>query len=344
METKIENDIKLRKTGNRWRRCCTFEDCYKWPQGLLPRIYCIAHGAPTYRIMCSFTDCKKQVQGKTEFCKKHGGGIRCRIDGCKSSAYGASSDLCAKHGGGNRCQYEDCDKVAQGKTEFCKKHGGGRRCQYLECKNSAREKSDFCVKHGGYKQCKYPKCSSKASGPTNFCFKHGGEGKCQLSNCTSTARKGKLCMRHGGGKRCIYPNCDKGAQRITNFCYKHNTDEFKEERNAKRRQRYKTDINYKILSLLRCRIHVALKGNSKSAKTRKLVGCDIPFLKQYLAEQFDEGMSWENHGEWEIDHIMPCASFDMSDPLQQSECFNYKNLQPLWAEDNNSKSDKIFLE
>ena len=52
-------------------------------------------------------------------------------------------------------------------------------------------------------------------------------------------------------------------------------------------------------------------------------------------------MSWDNYGEWHIDHIVPCASFDLSDPNQQRICFNFRNLQPLWAKDNQRKQDKL---
>ena len=41
-----------------------------------------------------------------------------------------------------------------------------------------------------------------------------------------------------------------------------------------------------------------------------------------------------------LDHIRPCASFDLTDEAQQRECFHYTNLQPLWATDNMQKSDK----
>ena len=54
----------------------------------------------------------------------------------------------------------------------------------------------------------------------------------------------------------------------------------------------------------------------------------------HLKENFTEGMTVENYGLWHIDHIKPCALFDLTDPKQQEECFHYTNLQPLWAIDN----------
>ena len=53
-------------------------------------------------------------------------------------------------------------------------------------------------------------------------------------------------------------------------------------------------------------------------------------------------MSWENYGKWHIDHIIPCNIFDLTIPSQQEECFNWKNLQPLWAADNLRKGSKIY--
>ncbi len=74
----------------------------------------------------------------------------------------------------------------------------------------------------------------------------------------------------------------------------------------------------------------------------ELIGCSSKELESYLETQFTEGMTWDNYGYygWHIDHIKPCASFDLSDPEQQKLCFHYSNLQPLWAKENIKKSNK----
>lgn len=102
--------------------------------------------------------------------------------------------------------------------------------------------------------------------------------------------------------------------------------------------KYKNNQEYKLLQLLRQRVRSALKGETKDDTTLALLGCDINYFKIYIESQFTEGMTWDNHGrgsdKWHFDHIRPCASFDLNDPLQQKECFHYTNIQPLWERDN----------
>ena len=107
------------------------------------------------------------------------------------------------------------------------------------------------------------------------------------------------------------------------------------------RERIRNDINYRIEKNLRKRLWDAIKGNNKSASTIKLLGCAVEYLKNHLESQFTEGMNWDNYGKWHIDHIIPCASFDFTDPFQQRECFHFSNLQPLWAEDNLKKGSNL---
>ena len=104
--------------------------------------------------------------------------------------------------------------------------------------------------------------------------------------------------------------------------------------------RYYNNENYRMKHLLRSRIILALKNNSKSMSTIKLIGCSIEQLWLHIEKQFKPGMTRENQGLWHIDHIKPCAAFDLSKPEEQQKCFHYTNLQPLWAKENLMKSDK----
>lgn len=105
------------------------------------------------------------------------------------------------------------------------------------------------------------------------------------------------------------------------------------------RRRMSEDVQFLMVSRLRNRIYTVLDGRTKSAPTLKLLGCSLDELKTHLESLFLPGMSWENRSQWHIDHKRPCASFDLTDPEQQKQCFHYTNLQPLWARDNLLKSD-----
>jgi hypothetical protein len=113
----------------------------------------------------------------------------------------------------------------------------------------------------------------------------------------------------------------------------------------RRNYRYHNDIQFNLKIKLRRRIHSSLSQRliSKSATSIKLLGCSYMFLKEYIENKFTEGMTWEKvlSSEIHLDHILPCDSFDLTDKIQQQECFHYTNLQPLWAFDNLSKSNKI---
>jgi hypothetical protein len=103
----------------------------------------------------------------------------------------------------------------------------------------------------------------------------------------------------------------------------------------------KYNINFKLRCYLGSRICHALKGICKSKTTIELLGCSIEFLKRYLKSKFKLGMTWKNYGKWEVDHIKPCCSFNLSKVSEQRKCFHYTNLQPLWKKENRCKQGKI---
>lgn len=115
------------------------------------------------------------------------------------------------------------------------------------------------------------------------------------------------------------------------------------EKKKKWQQEKMLDVNFRITKNLRGRIYVALKRGVKSDPTMKLLGCTIDEFKAYFESLFTEGMSWGQYmeGGIHIDHIIPCAKFDLTDPEQQRKCFHYTNLQPLWAVDNLRKGTSI---
>lgn len=89
------------------------------------------------------------------------------------------------------------------------------------------------------------------------------------------------------------------------------------------------------------RIWQAMKRQSVNATgSFALVGCTAAELREHIAKQFADGMSFDNYGKWHVDHIRPCASFDLTDPDQMKACFNWINLRPLWAAENIRKGAK----
>jgi len=111
-------------------------------------------------------------------------------------------------------------------------------------------------------------------------------------------------------------------------------------------ERYNNDIQFNCAIKFRRRIYMAIRNQytSKSLSTIELLGCSYKELKLYIESLFTLEMTWEKllDGKIHLDHIVPCASFDLSKPEEQKKCFHYTNLQPLWAEDNLKKGAKII--
>jgi hypothetical protein len=141
----------------------------------------------------------------------------------------------------------------------------------------------------------------------------------------------------------------KNIEKYKNY-HKKYREEKKEELKINKRKyvkiRRNEDILFKLISNLRSRLRSVMKykNTKKCKKTLELTGCTLEFLYNYLESKFTKGMSWDNYGKfgWHIDHILPCSSFDMSNPEEQKKCFHYANLQPLWWLDNLKKSNKML--
>jgi hypothetical protein len=163
----------------------------------------------------------------------------------------------------------------------------------------------------------------------------------ECSVCNEVKKLDKFHVAKTKGK--IRAECRTCSSKKRKEYYQTHKDETIKQTNKYKNERMKRDPAFKIERNMRCRLYHALKkdGAKKSDTTMKLVGCTPTFLKGYLEAKFTDGMTWDNYGDFHIDHIRPCASFNLLNEEEQRICFHYKNLQPLWGHDNLIKGSKF---
>ena len=106
--------------------------------------------------------------------------------------------------------------------------------------------------------------------------------------------------------------------------------------------RYRKDVNFRLICKTRSRIRQALNGEVKSFSTKDILGIDIDTYKKWLEFQFTPDMNWTNI---EIDHVKPICMFDLSKDEDLKEAFSWKNTQPLLKHDRQKKGTKFnFLD
>lgn len=129
--------------------------------------------------------------------------------------------------------------------------------------------------------------------------------------------------------------------------YQIHKNRINEQKNRYAVSKKKNNPRYKLECVLRSRLKNAIfaQNASKEVKTMELLGRSSKDCLKYIESKFKDGMNWENHGngqgKWNLDHIIPCASFNLTNPKEQMTCFHWSNLQPLWYADNLKKADKI---
>ncbi len=92
---------------------------------------------------------------------------------------------------------------------------------------------------------------------------------------------------------------------------------------------------------LRNRVNGAIRGRYRGGSAVRDLGCSIPDFLIFIAERFLPGMTWDNWGEWHLDHRVPLSAFDLTDRDQFLSACHFSNYQPLWAVDNLSKGSRL---
>ena len=151
----------------------------------------------------------------------------------------------------------------------------------------------------------------------------------------------RLCSTEGGKE---YRKSNVEKEQIRHKIYnENNKDKLNRTSRLWKKRERETNPNFRIIENMRSRMRATIVKGKKSAHTIELLGCSGNEARLHLESKFQVGMSWANYGKngWEIDHIIPCSSFDLEKSEDQHKCFHWSNLQPLWQPDNRRKSNKL---
>lgn len=108
-------------------------------------------------------------------------------------------------------------------------------------------------------------------------------------------------------------------------------------------ERYHNDPNFRMRKILRTRLIKTIKGIKTSKSLMSYVDVDILTFVKWIEYQWHDNMSWDNYGSlWEVDHVIPCSSYDLTIEENKKECFHWSNMRPLLKTQNMSKSNKII--
>ena len=125
-----------------------------------------------------------------------------------------------------------------------------------------------------------------------------------------------------------------------------NIDKHREYKRKYEKHRKDTDPLYRLVSNFRTAIYTVLKESNvdKYGHYFDILQYTPDELINRLELQFKDDMSWENYGEWHVDHIKPISSFDIKEIGDDEfmKCWSLENLQPLWGDENIRKSNKII--
>jgi len=187
---------------------------------------------------------------------------------------------------------------------------------------------DNCVKNR-------PMCKDCYKAKTNDYKKNNKEKVSQSHKEYHQANKEKIAEYY------------KGHYKENKDTYLKNNQKWRSENREhirkKENERLRTDFSFRLRKNCRTRIYQALKGiRGKTHHSIEYVDCDVEFLKKWLEYNFEDGMTFDNYGPyWHVDHVIPCAKFDLTDPNEIAHCFHWVNLKPMKGSENMSKHADI---
>jgi len=125
-----------------------------------------------------------------------------------------------------------------------------------------------------------------------------------------------------------------------------NKDKLRKTKREYERTRKANDPIYKLISNFRTAIYQVLKENNvdKNGHYFEVLKYTPEELINHLEKQFTDGMTWDNYGQWHVDHVIPISVHDIHEIGDDEfmRCWSLSNLQPMWGDENIRKSNKIL--
>jgi hypothetical protein len=154
--------------------------------------------------------------------------------------------------------------------------------------------------------------------------------------------KERLYFNH---KKWYEENKEKWNQYIKEYREK-NIDKIREMKRNYEKTRKHNDPIYKLINNFRTAIYQVLKENNvqKNGHYFEVLQYTPNELIHHLENQFNDGMTWDNYGDWHVDHILPISIHNIQEIGDDEfmKCWSLGNLQPMWGEDNIKKSNKVL--
>jgi len=206
-----------------------------------------------------------------------------------------------------------CFKCLDYNKQWQQKNKDKYKCEHNRRKSHCKE----CG--GGSQICEHNKRKSQ-------CKECGGSGICVHNKQKSR------CKECGGSQICIHNKRKSQCKECggNSIC----------EHNRQKSRCKICDPQGHLADIVRSSVYRALQSD-KEKHSIEYLGCSIQNFKEHIEKQFTEGMTWDNHGEWHIDHIIP-LKYENPTIEEMIERLHWENTQPLWATDNKAKGNRYI--
>jgi hypothetical protein len=224
--------------------------------------------------------------------------------------------------------------------------------------NKYRRQCKLCVKNSVLNRCNHKKpiilekcCDGCKLTKSVKEFNKDKYSKCGFTSLCKDCKKkynnthrDEILIQH---KKYYYNNLED-VRNYIKLWNSENKDKVNKQKSEYNKIKRKIDANFHIIEITRTRLRCVLRGNKKHFHTVDLLGCSVQEYKHYLQwtaiknGYLDFDVNDFSGKEYHIDHIVPCSWFNLSDPSQQKDCFNFRNTQILKAEENDRKGNKRY--